>query len=169
MRPPPQAGLLERRLDALAAARLAAIPMHVDAMWDAARCPQEWLSILAAGMDVPWWSTAWSVPEQRHAIGTAFASLARLGTREGVEDGLRAWGAQYRYSRVRARHFLVEVSTSGGALPASELPKLRKTLDSAKRATAHYTLGVLPGADARLQVGVVAAAIRVSPLLASAA
>ena len=163
--PPPTAGAAERRLDALAAARLDLVPVPVADLWDADRCPARWLPILAAGLDMPWWSADWDEAQQRLAIGTAIDQIRRLGTRAGVEDGLRANGVAFAYARTDAYQFRVVVSVDGATTTVADVPRLRRAIDTAKRAAAHYTLAVTLGAPAGLILAMPAAAVRVAPLL----
>ena len=147
MRPPDAAGAAEARLDALAAARLAALPLHVADLWSAERCPEPWLDILAAGFLVPWWDPAWSAAERRRRLSLAIPALARFGTRAGVELALESWGAPFSYRRTGAFAFAVTVTT-GSTVRQSDENRLRAWIDRAKRGAAHYQLTLLAGGAA---------------------
>ena len=160
MRPPDAAGAAEARLDALAAARLAALPLDVADLWSAERCPEAWLDVLAAGFLVPWWDPAWTAVERRRRLAVAIPALRRFGTRRGVEMALEAWDAPFSYRRTGAYRFSVTLTT-GSTVRQSEEARLRAWIDRAKRGAAHYDLTLLAGGSVLpLDVAVVATRLR---------
>jgi phage tail P2-like protein len=86
---PPNAQPLERAV-ATAAARVSAVPIPLQALWNPWTCPIELLPWLAWGLSIDAWDTAWPEARKRQEVARAIELQRRKGTRGAVEAVLAA-------------------------------------------------------------------------------
>lgn len=86
---PPNARPLERAV-AGALARVSAVPIPLQALWDPWTCPVELLPWLAWGLSTDAWETAWPEARKRLEVARAIDLQRRKGTRAAVEAVLAA-------------------------------------------------------------------------------
>jgi len=88
---PPNAAALEHAVEA-AQARLGAVPVPVDQLWDPWRCPAQLLPWLAWAWSVDEWDPAWPEDVKREVISAAPEVHRLKGTRAAVGRALAAIG-----------------------------------------------------------------------------
>ena len=165
IRPPSTASDPERRLDAGAEARLAAIPADLAASaWSPARCPVEWLPRLAQVFQVPVFSVDWDVADQRRVIAESLTGRRLGGTVAGLRAILDAAGAVYDYTEGPAPHTAtVDILNAGATTLATS--QIAAILQRQKRAAVKLTVNQLVGLDLTLPVQTGLDAAVVAPLL----
>ncbi len=140
---PGTAGVAERRLDALAAARLALLPADLpETCWDADRIPAEWLPVLAWGLSADFWNAEWTPAQQRAAILLIRGLHREKGTRAALDRVLDALGAVYTHTEPPAEDPFTAriVIRNTTALPVAGLAALQAELEAVKRASVHLTV-----------------------------
>ena len=85
---PPNATALERGLDQVEEARLDAIDLPIDDLWNPDRCPASLLPWLAWGISIDIWDTNWTEAQKRNAIASAIEDQRRKGTRASLRTVL---------------------------------------------------------------------------------
>lgn len=85
---PPNSSALERAFDAVESAALGDLPVPIGDIWSPERCPVDLLPWLGWGLSIDTWSTSWTEPERRTAIGTAIEDQRRKGTRAALRRAL---------------------------------------------------------------------------------
>ncbi|NCP18368.1 MAG: phage tail protein I [Erythrobacter sp.] len=85
---PPNSTALERKLDLVEQARLAAVPVPIGDVWNPATCPAALLPWLAWGISIDIWDTGWTEQQKRGAIAAAIAEQRRKGTRASLRTVL---------------------------------------------------------------------------------
>lgn len=88
---PPNAGPLERGLDA-AAARISAIPAPLRDLWNPATCPLSLIPYLAFALSIDGWSPDWPESVKRARVAQAIEIQRIKGTAKSVRDVIRAFG-----------------------------------------------------------------------------
>ena len=88
---PPNATPFERALEQ-ALARIEAVPVPIDTLWDPQACPAELLPWLAWAWSVDEWDPEWPEEVKRRVIAAAPEVHRLKGTRAAVERALRAIG-----------------------------------------------------------------------------
>ena len=133
--PPETATPAERRLDAVAAARLGAIPASLPvSVWDIDAVPVPWLPVLAYALSVELWDDKWSVSAKRKAIRDAIALHREKGTVAAVYRVLAAAGAIYSYTEPAPFRCRIAIQNSA-SLTLATLAALREQLNCVKRAS----------------------------------
>lgn len=84
---PPNATAIERAFGA-ATARIDAIPVEVQTLWDPATCPILLLPWLAWAFSTDQWDAGWSDDEKRDAVADAIEQQRHKGTRWSLEQVL---------------------------------------------------------------------------------
>ncbi|NML08707.1 phage tail protein I [Sphingobium sp. AR-3-1] len=77
---PPNATKLEVAIDKIIAARLAGVPVAIDAIWNPATCPAALLPWLAWGLSLDLWNADWTEAQKRAAVADAIRFQQRKGT-----------------------------------------------------------------------------------------
>ncbi len=138
---PAAASLIERRLDAAAAERFAAIPAGLPAAaWGAGTLPAEWLPLLAWALSVDLWLDRWSTAELRAVVAASADLHSAKGTEAAVRRLLDTLGAVYDYSEPSPFNFQIDIYNATAI--QLDTAALRAAIDRVKRASAHYTLTV---------------------------
>lgn len=86
---PPNARPLERAV-AAAGARISAIPIPLQSLWNPWTCPLELLPWLAWGLSIDAWEPSWTEARKRQEVAQAIDLQRRKGTRAAVEAVLAA-------------------------------------------------------------------------------
>ena len=144
----------ERRLDAMAAERIARLdPRMITALWDSQRVPEELLPALAWSLSIDEWRPEWPAALKRAAIaaaaevhrikGTDGAVLAALRT-IGIDARLEDWHDHLddptwhsRDGNGKARPFTFRIIIESFEDDA-RLDQLKRVVNCTKRAAAHY-------------------------------
>ncbi|MFN3944601.1 MAG: phage tail protein I [Allosphingosinicella sp.] len=87
---PPNARPLERALEA-AGARIGAVPIAPEQLWDPMACPIELLPWLAWALSIDRWETSWSEPRKRQAVAVAIELQRHKGTPASIEAVLASF------------------------------------------------------------------------------
>ncbi|MFY9350385.1 MAG: phage tail protein I [Sphingobium sp.] len=77
---PPNATPFERAMSLAGAARIDAVPIAVDRLWNPQTCPADLLPWLAWGLSADIWDPDWSEAQKRAAIAAAIDFQRRKGT-----------------------------------------------------------------------------------------
>lgn len=88
---PPNSTPLERALEG-ASQRLDAVPVPIDTLWSAGRCPAPLLPWLAWSLSVDTWEADWPETVKRAVIAASFRVHQRKGTVASVREALAAAG-----------------------------------------------------------------------------
>lgn len=88
---PPNATPAEIALEA-ATARLAAVPVDFQPLWDPDTCPADLLPWLAWGLSVDTWNPTWPEAVKRAQVRTSIDIHRHKGTVGAVEDTIAAFG-----------------------------------------------------------------------------
>ncbi len=167
---PPGASETERRLDAAAAARLAAVPAQLpQTAWEVDQIPATWLPILAWALSVDLWDPAWRDDQKRTVIRETVELHREKGTVAGLRRVLDAIGAVYDYAEPADAPFTATITIHNtAALLLDDFADVRVQLERVKRASVHLTLQVSAGfcvpvwGAAGLRAVVVAPTLRVA-------
>jgi phage tail P2-like protein len=89
---PPSSTLLERAADRTVAARLAALPMRVSGLWNAATCPAALLPYLAWSLSVDEWNEGWGEEKKRAVIAESRYIHQHKGTLSAIYRALSSMG-----------------------------------------------------------------------------
>lgn len=164
---PAAAGKTERRIDAVAAARNAAVPVDLPAAgWDADRVPAGWLPVLAWALSVELWDAAWTDAQKRAVVRTAAEQHQVKGTPAGFKAVLDRIGAVYDYAEPEATPRTVVVTIHNSAtLLLDDLAAVRAQLDRAKRASVSYDIVAHNGLRGAVELAAGFDAAVVAPLL----
>lgn len=158
---PPKVGKADRSLE-LATARLAAVPVTFDRVWDPATCPASLLPWLAWGLSIDVWDPEWSEATKRQMIAEAVARQRRKGSVKAVREVLDAFGVGLQLiewfdlpDQLPPYTFEVRLPVEGGeTILASFIEKVADQVGRVKPARAHF--GVAQTLDAAADVGVIA-------------
>lgn len=163
---PGTASATERRLDAAADVRIAAIPEQLPAAaWDVDQIPASWLPVLAWALSVDLWDPNWAEIDRREAIRNAVDQHREKGTPAGVRRVLDAIGAVYDYEEPAPFLCTITIRNSHSLrLPA--ISSLTDEINRVKRASVVVTLLSEAGvqADVPIAAGAGVAAVRWLPL-----
>lgn len=77
---PPNATKLEGAIEKIIAARLAGVPVAIDAIWNPETCPAALLPWLAWGLSLDLWNPDWTEAQKRAAVADAIRFQQRKGT-----------------------------------------------------------------------------------------
>lgn len=163
-RPPATASAPERRLDAVAEARLD-VPVGLAAsVWDPARCPIEWLPRLAQVFQVPVFSADWDVADQRRVIEESLVGRRLGGTVAGIRAILDAGGAAYNYTEGPAPYTAAVDILNADATTLST-SQIAAILQRQKRAAVRLTVNQFTGLNLDILARTGLGAAVVAPLL----
>ena len=160
---PPNATPLERALEG-AAGRLGLVPTPVRDAWDPERCPAAALPWLAWALSVDRWDPDWPDATKRAVVADSAAAHRRKGTLAAVERTLIDIGAVFDIEERPggAHHEMAIRILNSGSLLTADAAGIRAQIDSAKRASVHYTLALVAGAELSVRAAAGAAAVQVA-------
>lgn len=171
---PPNSTLLETAAQDLLAARFAALPVDLPALWSAQDCPEELLPWLAWALSIDQWDAAWPLLVRRARIATAIAVQRRKGTASSVQDVITSFGGQvalrewFEKTPPGVPHtfdLLVSLGGIGGAPPTVDyIDAVIAEVTRTKPARSHFTFTLAVGASARIGTLAAAQALSLSRL-----
>ncbi len=159
---PPNATADETAVDDAIAAALS-LPVEIDHLWDAARCPAPLLPWLAWAMSVDVWRADWSIERKRAVVAAAAevhrekgtvggvkAAVAAIGSRIDILEWFETGGAPHTAT---ARIDLDAVSqTDAEPVTADLMEDLRRTLAFVAPARVHFSIEMVASFSRRLVV-----------------
>ena len=162
---PPNATPLERALEQ-ACGRIEDVPVPLRDLWDPERCPSVALPWLAWALSLDRWDPDWPDDVKRCAVMGSVEVHRRKGTLSAVERVLMDLGAVYEIEeRPGGENFRMAIRIfNSGSLFSGAVDEIRDQVDSAKRASVHYTLSLAAGAELTVPLAAAAAGVTVADL-----
>lgn len=148
---PVNASQQERAL-ALSMARLDALPLLIDTLWNSETCPEALLPWLAWSLSVDAWETNWPASQKREAIRHSVLQHLKKGTCGAVKQVLTLLGGRLQLSEWFAHEGIAHTFALSARIDTSTLAQdtclfdaefyrsLRKHLETVKPLRSHYQL-----------------------------
>lgn len=147
---PASATPLERALDAAGAARIAAIDVPIDMLWNPADCPLSLLPWLAWALSVDDWDTSWDESTQRAVVAAAIEIHRKKGTVAAVRAAITSLGHTGRLvewwqtePRGTPHTFSAEVEIADRGLDDAAYNAIDRQIVAVKPARSHYSLRMI--------------------------
>ena len=160
---PPNATPLERALEQ-SCGRIEDIPVPLRDLWDPMRCPSAALPWLAWALSLDRWDPDWPDDVKRFVVDRSVEVHRRKGTLAAVERVLMELGAVYDIEeRPGGASFMMAILIfNSGSLFSGAVQEIRDQIDSAKRASVHYTLALAAGTGLTVPLAAAAAGFTVA-------
>jgi phage tail P2-like protein len=148
---PISASQQERAL-ALSMARLSALPLLIDTLWNSETCPESLLPWLAWSLSVDAWETNWPASQKREAIRHSVLQHLKKGTCGAVKQVLALLGGHLQLSEWFAHEGAAHTFALSARIDTSMLAQdkclfdatfyrgLHKHLETVKPLRSHYQL-----------------------------
>ncbi len=185
---PPNASALQLALEQVEAERLDALPLTIGDMWSPDDCPLELLPYLAWALSVDQWDGTWPEEVKREVIRQSVAVHRHKGTRGAVKRVLDAVGVDVEFTEwfettpkgaphtfeltASVNSNLAPINQNGGTEPvlnSNIFDLLKRMVNTAKRASSHYTFKTAAQFDSGLGVAGAMSVIKVARFDAASA
>ncbi|RDH41512.1 phage tail protein I [Zooshikella ganghwensis] len=140
---------LERDLEGSLAAAQAAIPVPIDTIWHAYKCPAALLPYLAWAVSVDHWQASWPEHIKRSVIAKSLEVHEIKGTRQAVEKALAAIDIDTKIIEWfemnppgKRGTFKITANVTNRGINQEEHKNIQTIINAAKNARSHYDLNV---------------------------
>ena len=161
---PPNATQQEKHW-VLSQARLAQLPVNIDRLWDASRCPESLLPWLAWALSVDSWDSAWPCEIKRQVILASVHVHRQKGTIGALKQALQAFGigievCEWFETGALAHTFSLEttltpssISTPHRQLDPTNYAHIQNAVERVKPVRSHYQLAAKASFASTVAVG----------------